>query len=63
MRDWLSVSSGNKKIDGHVKIVTDYVEFRKSMREIAEKSNLDVNDLTFTDYCLMVEETLRLHME
>ena len=62
VRDWLCVSSAKKEIDGHIKIVKEYKDFCKSMPEIAEESNLDINDLTFTDYCLMVEETLRLRM-
>ena len=62
IRDWLFVSSGNKKIDGHIQIIKDYNEFSKSLPTIAKKSNLDINDLTFNDYCFMVEETLRLNM-
>jgi hypothetical protein len=51
------------KIDGHIKIIKDYKEFRHKMPEITIDSGLDINDLTFTDYCLMVEEALSLNME
>ena len=62
IRDWLYVSSGSKEIDGHKKIIEDYRDFRRPMPEIANKTNLDLEDLAFTDYRFMVEETLRLHM-
>ena len=62
VRDWLRVSSGDKGIDGHIKIVKDYREFRQKMPGITTDSGLDINELTFTDYCLMVEEALSINM-
>lgn len=62
VRDWLRVSSKEKRLDGHVKIANDYKEFRKKLPVIAKDAGLDINDLTFTDYCLMVEETLSFNM-
>ena len=62
VRDWLRVSSGEKGIDGHIKIVKDYREFRQKMPGITTDSGLDINELTFTDYCLMVEEALSINM-
>ncbi len=62
VRDWLRVCSGVKSIDGHVKIVKEYTEFRQKMPVIVADSGLDITDLTFTDYCVMVEEALSLNM-
>jgi hypothetical protein len=62
VRDWLRVTSGNTQIDGHVRIIRDYKEFINKLPEIVANSGLELKGLTFTDYCLIVEESLSLNM-
>ena len=62
VRDWLRTTSGNKNMDGHVRIIKDYNEFIIKLPEIVANSGLELNGLIFTDYCLIVEESLSLNM-
>ncbi len=62
VRDWLQ-SASNSKIDGHVKIITEYKNFIENLMPIiVQHSNLDIKDLTFNDYCLVVEASLAPYM-
>lgn len=57
VRDWLKISSGKLEMDGHVSLQKDYQNFRKNvLPKVVKKLWLDINDLTFNDYCLIVEE-------
>ena len=59
VRNWLQISSGRKTIDGHLRLINDYQNFRNNLLPYAVQSvNLDLNDLSYNDYCLMVEASL-----
>ena len=62
VRNWLKISSNRAKIDGHIKIVNDYNIFLENMPDIVKKLNLDINNLTYTEYCILIEEALSLNM-
>lgn len=62
VRDWLKTVSKRKTIDGPLSVVNDYKTFRDIMPDIAKSLGLDESNLTFTDYCLIVEESLRIRM-
>ncbi len=57
VRDWLQAASGKEVIEGHLTIIKSYAHFNeKALPEIIQESGLDINDLTFNDFCLLVEE-------
>ena len=59
VRDWLQVSSDRTIIDGHLKIIKDYSDFNENVLPgMVQESGLDINDLTFNDFCLIVEESM-----
>jgi hypothetical protein len=63
VRNWLQSASGRKTIDGHMVIINDYNHFRNVVLRIAvQKFGLEINDLHFNDYCLMVESSLTPYM-
>jgi hypothetical protein len=63
VRNWLQSASGRKTIDGHMIIIKDYNHFRKNVLPVAvQKFGLEINDLTFNDYCLVVESSLTPYM-
>ena len=44
-------------MDGHIKIIKAYTDFREQvLPETVHKSGLDIDDLTFNDFCLIIEE-------
>lgn len=63
VRDWLKSFSGRKNINGHLIIIHDYNVFLRGLLPgLVLQNGIDINDLTFTDYYLMVEEVLSLNM-
>ena len=64
VRDWLQSSSGRTTIDGHLIIIRDYNLFRNGLfREAASRAGMEIDDLTFNDYCLLVETSLKINMD
>jgi hypothetical protein len=64
VRDWLQSSSGRKTIDGHLKIINEYKHFTQNVLPgLVQKAGMEINDLTFNDYCLTVESSLVPYMD
>lgn len=64
VRDWLKSASGRTTINGHLVIIKDYKIFSSQLLpKLVKREGLEINDLTFTDYCLIVEEALALNMD
>ena len=64
VNDWLRTSSRRTliKIDGYINIIAEYNKFRKKiLPESAMDMGLDINKLTFSDYCTIVEEALNFN--
>ncbi len=63
VRDWLQSSSGRKAIDGHLKITSEYKYFmRDVLPGIAQDAGMEINELTFNDYCLFIETYFEAYM-
>lgn len=63
VRDWLKSSSGSSTINGHLINIKDFNVFiNELLPDFVSKKGLEINALTFTDYCLIVEEALDLNM-
>lgn len=58
VRNWLSTSSGRHSIPGYAKIIAEYRVFLKRMPRILKRLHLDEENLTFNNYCLILEERL-----
>ena len=59
--DWLRTASRRTiiSIEGYANVIEKYTIFRTEFLPDATKSiGLDINNLTFNDYCFMVEESL-----
>jgi hypothetical protein len=63
IRDWLSTSSRRKTIPGHAIIQRQFAEFTAALPGIANDLGLDVDDIPFSDFCVIVEETVRKFIE
>lgn len=64
VRNWLHISSGRKTIDGHIRMIKDYIDFRNVVLVGAvSRLGLDIDDLSYNDYCLIVESSLVPYME
>ena len=59
VRDWLSTASKRTEIPGHRIIEKEYIRFKKSLPRFAHEVGLDVNDITFNDFCRIVEWFVR----
>ena len=63
VRDWLQSSSGRKTIDGHLTIARNYQDFITNVLPgMVFESGLELNNLSFNDYCLIVETSLIPYM-
>lgn len=63
VRDWLKTNSHRTTIPGHTIIIHEYAAFTEALPHICEKLGLDINDILFNDYCLIVEESLKKNLE
>lgn len=63
IRNWLNQSSRRTTIPGHRIILEDYKIFFDNLPEILDKSGLDLENLTFNDLCLFIEEWLKEKLE
>ena len=59
IRDWLHTASGRKTIPQYPFIQHQYVVFLNKLQITIQKAGLDKGDLTFNDYCQIVEEFIR----
>ena len=64
IRDWLSnATPGTITIPGGPLIARRYKLFREDLPAMCEKLHLDVDELTFNDYVVQVEEWLKLNVQ
>lgn len=64
VRDWLSnATSASIKIPGGTVIASRYEVFRKDLPAMCEKLRLNVDELTFNNYVVQVEEWLKLNSQ
>jgi hypothetical protein len=65
VRDWLSNAAATKKIPvpGGAAIATRYGVFRAELPAICEKLHLQIDEFTFNDYVVQVEEWLKLNAQ
>ena len=60
VRDWLFDASKRTGIPSGSFIWEDYLDFKSKLPTICEGWRLDVNELTFRDNTILVEEWLKL---
>ncbi len=64
VRNWLSnAAKASVAIPGGAHIVERYLLFRKELPFVCKKLKLDVNDLTFNNYVVLVEEWLKFNAQ
>ena len=64
VRDWLQSSSKRKNIDGHKIIIKEFNKFCKNLPKLVKKIGLELQQLSFIDYCILIENFLQIeHME
>lgn len=59
LAEWLSTASKRTTIPGYKIIMTEYTAFEKGLPLIVERLGLDIRDIPFNTYCLIVEETIK----
>jgi hypothetical protein len=59
IRDWLKTTSGRTTIPGYKLLIKEYQEFLEKLPTITHDLGLNIDDIPFNDYCLIVEETLK----
>ena len=59
VRNWLRTTSDRQAIPGGGIIWRHYQEFLKDLPQTAERFQLEVEDMIFNDYTLVVEEWLK----
>lgn len=57
VRNWLRNASGINMPSGAV-IYNEYKTFKRSLPKICERSNLDINEITFADYSFIIAQWL-----
>lgn len=57
--EWLSTASKRITVPGYKIIVAEYAAFEKGLPLVIEKLGLDINDIPFNTYCLVVEEAIK----
>jgi len=63
VRDWLKSASGRNTIDGHLTIIGDFNIFAgELLPTFALQKGLEMDSLTFKDFCIIVEEALTHNM-
>lgn len=58
IRDWLRTASKRRNFPGTIKIVEEYIEFQAKLPAIADKLGLDIGNMLFDDFCLIVEDAM-----
>lgn len=59
VRNWLRTASGRRTIPGGSTIWRHYQEFLRALPRTAERFQLEVEDMIFNDYTLVLEEWLK----
>ena len=59
IRNWLNQASRRKTIPGQNIIIGDFEEFYTQLPEMLDNSGLDMDNLTYNDLCLHIEEWLK----
>jgi hypothetical protein len=59
LRNWLSTASGKKPMIGYNIIMAEYKELSERYSTILKRLGFNDDNITFNDYCLIVEEQLR----
>ena len=59
LRDWLRSASGRTSIPGSGIIIQDYHAFLEKFPAIIKSIGLNTDDISFNDYCIIVEEVIR----
>ena len=59
IRDWLSTSSRRTSLPSTLILQRDFLIFQNNLPAIAERLQLDINDIPFNDYCLIGEEAIK----
>jgi hypothetical protein len=59
IRDWLATTSRRKTIPGHAIIQRDYTAFTTNLPTVIATLGLDITDIPFNDFCIIVEEAIR----
>lgn len=63
VRDWLKNASKSNMIDGHKIIIGEYANFKQELLPLAiKKLGLDIEDLSFNDYCELIESSIKSYM-
>jgi hypothetical protein len=63
VRDWLKTSSRRKNIPGYQLIHKEYKSFRRSLPDIANNLGFSLENLPYTDYLEIIEETLAYQLQ
>jgi hypothetical protein len=58
LRNWLSTASGKKPMVGENTIIAEYKELSERYPALLQRLGVEDDNLTFNDYCLIVEEHL-----
>lgn len=56
VRNWLFTATHRDTLQGYTRIIKDYQLLLKKMAHLLRKLNLDEENLSFNNYCLIVEE-------
>lgn len=59
IRDWLHTASRRKTIPGYTILTEDYNGFLNNLPAITSKFAVNMDDIPFNDYCVIVEEFLK----
>lgn len=59
VRNWLEISSRRTTIPGHVFIQRQYQTFTEGLPTVVDNLGLDINDIPFNTFCVIVEESIR----
>ena len=57
-RDWLKTATRRTTIVGSEIIISEYLEFKQFLPEVARLAGFDFNNILFNDYCEIVEEAI-----
>ncbi len=59
IRNWLNAASGRRTIPGGAAINTRYQKFQSELPSICEELQLDIDEVTYNDYCNFVSDWLQ----
>jgi hypothetical protein len=58
IRDWLKIVSKRRNLPSAEKIFEQYLDFQSRLTVISEELSLNINDITFDDFCSLVENLM-----